>query len=274
VRLNAPQPLPDEFADPLKRAADRIGAFVGRVLWYPQVTSTNDIAVTLAESGAEEGVVVAADGQSTGRGRHGRAWASPSGVGIYATVILRPAAHVAPLVTIAAGAAIAEGIESATGLSVRVKWPNDIFIQGHGGPGTDRKLAGILAEGSPGPAGDSWIVLGFGINVLPGAYPADVAARATSLEAELSRPVDRGLVLAECLAALSNRYEDLRAGRVPAVVKAWRSRAASTFGRPVEWNHEGEVQHGVAHDVDPTGALLVRTNAGVRRVISGEVRWI
>ena len=248
--------------------------FASRVLWYPEVTSTNDVAVALAESGADEGVVVAADAQTTGRGRLGRSWASPAGVGIYATVVLRPARDVAPLVTIAAGVAIAEGIEAATGLAVRVKWPNDVFVAGPAGPRTDRKLAGILAESGAMPQGDSWVVLGFGINVLPGAYPAEVAVRATSLEAELGRPVDRGVLIAECLAALSGRYAHLREGRAGAVIAAWRSRAASTFGRRVEWNHEGHMQQGVAQDIDPSGALLVRTEAGVRRLISGEVRWI
>jgi BirA family biotin operon repressor/biotin-[acetyl-CoA-carboxylase] ligase len=195
-------------------------------------------------------------------------------VGIYATVILRPPPDVAALVTITAGVAIAEGIEAATGLPVRVKWPNDVFVPGPAGPRSDRKLAGILAEGGTVPHGDAWVVLGFGINVLPGAYPADVAARATSLERELGRPVDRGLVLAECLTALSGRYAGLREGRGAAVIDAWRSRAASTFGRPVEWNHEGQLERGVAHDIEASGALLVRTAAGVRRVISGEVRWI
>ena len=180
----------------------------------------------------------------------------------------------AALVTIAAGVAIAEGIEAATGLPVRVKWPNDVFVQGPAGPRSDRKLAGILAEGGTVPQGESWVVLGFGINVLPGAYPADVAARATSLEGELGRPVDRGLVMAECLTALSARYSDLREGRGAAVVEAWRSRAASTFGRNVEWNHEGRMEQGVAHDIEASGALLVRTAAGVRRIISGEVRWM
>jgi BirA family biotin operon repressor/biotin-[acetyl-CoA-carboxylase] ligase len=270
----SPQPLPPEFAEPVRRAGIRLGLFASRILWYPEVTSTNDVAAALAETGAGEGLVVAADGQTTGRGRHGRAWASPPGVGIYATVILRPPPDVAALVTITAGVAIAEGIEAATGLPVRVKWPNDVFVPGPAGPRSDRKLAGILAEGGTVPHGDAWVVLGFGINVLPGAYPADVAARATSLERELGRPVDRGLVLAECLTALSGRYAGLREGRGAAVIDAWRSRAASTFGRPVEWNHEGQLERGVAHDIEASGALLVRTAAGVRRVISGEVRWI
>jgi BirA family biotin operon repressor/biotin-[acetyl-CoA-carboxylase] ligase len=273
LRPNSQQPLPHEFAEPVRRAGERLGLFASRILWYPEVTSTNDVAVALAESGGAEGVVVAADGQTTGRGRQGRAWASPPGVGIYATIILRPAADVAPLVTIAAGVAVADGIQAATGLPVRVKWPNDVFVQGSAGPPSDRKLAGILAEGGTVPGGESWVVLGFGINVMPGAYPAEVAARATSLETELGRPVDRGMVLAECLAALTTRYGELREGRGAAVIEAWRSRAASTFGRPVEWNHEGRMERGVAHDIDASGALLVRTGGGMRRVISGEVRW-
>jgi BirA family biotin operon repressor/biotin-[acetyl-CoA-carboxylase] ligase len=248
--------------------------FASRIRWYPEVTSTNDIAVALAESGADEGLVVAADAQTAGRGRQGRRWASPPGAGIYATVILRPAPTVAPLVTIAAGVAIAEGIEAATGLPVRVKWPNDVFVEGNGGPRSHRKLAGILAEGGSVAEGDYWVALGFGINVSPGAYPAEVAVRATSLETELGRPVSRGPVLAECLAALSGRYADLRGGRAGAVLAAWRARAASTFGRHVEWDHQGHRQRGVAQDIDGSGALLVRTEAGMQRLISGEVRWI
>jgi BirA family biotin operon repressor/biotin-[acetyl-CoA-carboxylase] ligase len=243
-------------------------------LWYPEVTSTNDVALSLAESGASEGIVVVADGQTTGRGRHGRSWISPPGVGIYATVILRPPADVAPLITIAAGVAIAEGIETATGLPVALKWPNDVIIARRGGTPPDRKLAGILAEAGASPDGASWIVLGFGINVLPGAYPPDIAARATSVEAEVGRPVDRGLMLAECLSALSSRYADLRDGRTAGTVAAWRARGAATFGRRVEWDHEGQPLRGVALDVDEGGGLLVRSDAGVRRLISGEVRWI
>jgi BirA family biotin operon repressor/biotin-[acetyl-CoA-carboxylase] ligase len=136
-----------------------------------------------------------------------------------------------------------------------------------------RKVAGILAEASASSSDRPCVVLGFGINVLPAAYPPDVAARATSLEAELGRPVDRGLVLAECLAALSIRYSDLAARRTSAVVTAWRARAAATFGRRVTWEADGE-RHGFAQDIDDDGRLLVRSESGVSRIISGEVRWI
>jgi BirA family biotin operon repressor/biotin-[acetyl-CoA-carboxylase] ligase len=262
-----------EFAEPLARAHGRIRPLASRVLWYADISSTNDVAARLAERGGEEGVLVVADGQTAGRGRRGRDWSSPRGVGIYATVILRPPAAVVPLVTIAAGVALADGIESATGLRVLLKWPNDVIVDGESRSATPRKVAGILAEGGSAPDGAAWVVLGFGINVLPGAYPADVSARATSLETELGRPVDRGELLVECLAALAERYAELRGSDTARMLGAWRHRARSTLGRRIEWDRGGRTQLGVAHDIDETGALLVQTEGGLERVISGEVRW-
>jgi len=176
--------------------------------------------------------------------------------------VFRPNAGAARLLTLAAGVAVAEGIARATGLDPELKWPNDVHCQG-------RKLAGILAE-----RGTDHVVLGFGINVLQAVYPPDVRARATSLELELGRSVDRALVLAECLAALAARYGDLNEGRDGAVMAAWRMRAASMLGRRVEWDVAGASQRGLAERVDDDGALLVRTESGLVRVISGEVRWI
>jgi BirA family biotin operon repressor/biotin-[acetyl-CoA-carboxylase] ligase len=265
--------LPAEFAEALGRAAPRLGGFAARILWYPEITSTNDVAMELADAGAPEGSVVLADAQTSGRGRLGRSWASPPGAGIYASVVLRPDAKVAPLLTLAAGLAVAEGIQAATALRVGVKWPNDVFVDHHAQPSAARKVAGILAEGSTAPGNRPSVVLGIGINVLPAAYPLEVAARATSLEAELGRAVDRGLVLAECLASLSARYADLAAARTAAIVGAWRARAAATFGRRVVWDADGE-RHGIAQDIDHEGRLLVKGESGVSRVISGEVRWI
>jgi BirA family biotin operon repressor/biotin-[acetyl-CoA-carboxylase] ligase len=168
---------------------------------------------------------------------------------------------VATLLTIAAGVAVVEGIASATGLPVHVKWPNDVHVGG-------RKLAGILAEGAP-----AHVILGIGINVRPGAYPPDVALRANSIEAELGRPVDRGLVLAECLAALAMRYRELHDGG-RGVVDAWRQRAAPMLGRRVEWESAGRRQIGLAENIDADGALVVKVGAETLRIRSGEVRWL
>ena len=135
-----------------------------------------------------------------------------------------------------------------------MKWPNDVCVAGR----PPRKLAGILAEA--GSSGDRvlHVVLGIGINVLPAAYPPDVAARATSLEGELGRAVHRGAVLAECLAGA---VAALRDARLPdedgAVLADWRRRAAATFGRRVEWDDAG----GHAHAASPaTSTRAVRSS--------------
>lgn len=257
-----PGELPEEFASPLALARERLDVLGLRILWYPEIGSTNDVAGALADQGADEGLMVIADRQIAGRGRLGRSWASPPGAGIYASVVLRPSALVATLLTIAAGVAVSEGIAAATGLSVHVKWPNDVHVGG-------RKLAGILAEGAVGH-----VVLGIGINIQPAAYPADIAARATCIEAELGRPVDRGVVLAECLAALAGRYRELRSGDRRAVVDAWRQRAALMLGRRVEWEWAGTRHTGLAENIDEDGALIVTVGSGSLRIRSGEVRWL
>lgn len=178
------------------------------------------------------------------------------------SAVLRPDADVIPLVTIAAGVALTQGIQAATGLRPDLKWPNDLLIAG-------RKVAGILAEGTVGH-----LILGFGINVLPAAYPRDIAARATSLERELGRAVDRGPLLVECLSSFADRYADLRQGQRATVVDAWRERAAACLRKRVQWDARGTQMEGVADDIDADGALLVRTADGVVRVISGEVTWL
>jgi BirA family transcriptional regulator, biotin operon repressor / biotin---[acetyl-CoA-carboxylase] ligase len=262
---------PDDVAQALARAHARLGAFAGRVDWRDEVGSTNDVVLALAGAGAEEGRVVAAGVQINGRGRRGRAWASPAGAGVYASALLRPSMGALPLLTLAAGIALAEGIGLAAGLHAVVKWPNDLVVERSG---RRLKLAGVLAEAGSVPNEPPHVVLGFGINVGYAVYPEDVAARATSIESELGRQVDRGLVLAECLAAVWRRYRDLEEGRAAAVLEAWRQRAGGTFGRRVEWDSLTGVRSGVAVAVDESGALLVRSGSGEQRVISGEVRWL
>ncbi len=212
--------------------------------------------------------MVVANAQSAGRGRHGRSWASPAGAGLYVSVLLRPPDHAVLLLTIAAGVAVAEGIQSATGLALDLKWPNDVYAHG-------RKVAGILAEASSLNTTGSiqHVIVGAGVNVMPAAYPPEVAARATSLETELGRAIDRGLLLAEYLSALAARYDELRRGQHEAVLLAWRARAAAMLGRRVEWDGPGAVRDGMALDIDDTGALVVRTVDGPVRVTAGEVRW-
>jgi BirA family biotin operon repressor/biotin-[acetyl-CoA-carboxylase] ligase len=187
------------------------------------------------------------------------------------SVIVRDT-RAAPLLTLAGGVALAEGIRTATGLRVEIKWPNDIVVDT--GLGRRRKLAGILAEGSTGPEGLQHVVLGFGINIRSTAYPGDIAGRATSLEAELGREVDPGPVLGEILAALGGYVGQLASGETVTVLDQWRQLAPSARGARVEWDGPAGARSGRTAGIDDTGALLVHDGSATERIISGTVRWI
>jgi BirA family biotin operon repressor/biotin-[acetyl-CoA-carboxylase] ligase len=266
------EPLPDEFAAALAASADRRGVFGQRVVFESSTRSTNDVAQALAEAGAPQGTVAVAFAQTAGRGRQGREWFSPPGAGIYMSVVLRSPA-VAPMLTLAGGVAVAEGIRRATALPVLIKWPNDVVVEDERAPGRRRKLAGILAEGSTGQGGLQHVVLGIGINVRPADYPAALAARVTSLEHELGRAVDAGLVLSEILVALNEQTSALENGSGEQVLSRWRALAPSATGTAVSWNDHGVTLRGVTTGVDQQGALLIRMGDDVRRIISGEVMW-
>jgi len=264
------QVIPPDVVEALTRAAVRLGPFRDHLAWYDDIGSTNDVAAVMAQRGAPEGTVVAADTQTSGRGRLGRMWASPPGAGLYVSLILRPASHALPLLTIGAGVALADGVEAGSGLRVGLKWPNDLVVG-------RRKVGGILTEAVSLAAGATTVdrvIVGFGINLLTAAYPPDIEARATSIERELGRPPDRGVVLAECLSAFASTYHVLQHGHAERLLAAWRVRAAQHMGRHVEWDDGAGVMSGVAQDIDATGALLVRVGKETVRVISGEVRWL
>ena len=189
------------------------------------------------------------------------------------SVVLAPAtARIDPvrattLLTLAAGVALAEGIEQVTGLRVDLKWPNDLQV-------SRRKLGGILAESSGAAGRSDTVVVGYGINVRPAAFPPELRDRATSLESELGRAIDRYHLLAETLAALSQRYEDLLAGRFDAILDAWRHLAPAASGARVAWTTNAGTVSGVTAGIDDLGALLVRIDDRVERIVSGEVAWL
>jgi BirA family transcriptional regulator, biotin operon repressor / biotin---[acetyl-CoA-carboxylase] ligase len=145
-----------------------------------------------------EGAVAVAEEQTEGRGRLGRTWASPPGVNVYCSVLLEPPVETPrlPELSVLAGEACADAIGRVTGLSPRIKLPNDVLIE-------ERKAAGVLAE-----ARDGRVILGIGVNVNvdPAELPGDLRGPATSLAAELDRPVDRIELLVTLLEALEEHY--------------------------------------------------------------------
>jgi BirA family biotin operon repressor/biotin-[acetyl-CoA-carboxylase] ligase len=266
------------YAAKIERARPRLGRLASTFLFFPSVGSTNDIALDHTRSaslsgersvGSSEGLVVVADQQTAGRGRRGHTWFSPPGSGLYVSVVLAPAssrvdpARATMLTTLSAGVALAEGVAAATGLRVDLKWPNDLYV-------TRRKLGGILADG----AADGAVVLGYGINIGATAFPPELGDRATSLESELGRAVDRSHALVETLAALSRRYEDLLAGRFDAILDAWRLHAPAASGARVTWTTNAGVLSGITAGIDEDGALLVKTADGIEQIVGGEVTWL
>ena len=266
------EPLPGDLAAALDAARDRLRRFGRPVYYFAETGSTNDVAEMLAEHGAPEGATVIASAQSSGRGRMGRAWFSPPGAGLYVSVLCRDGAA-APFLTLAGGVAVADGIRTATGLPVQIKWPNDIVIADGPGAKARRKLAGILAEASSSGDGLQHVVLGFGVNLRSAAYPPEIADRATSIETELGRTPDAGAVLAETLAALDALVGELSDGVTTPLLDRWRALAPSARGAAVEWDAPHGRLTGIAAGIADDGALLVRTPDGIERIISGEVRW-
>lgn len=267
-----PEPLPPELAAILVETAPLRGTLGSTVVFFPETSSTNDDASAMADAGASDGTLVIAAAQTAGRGRLGRRWYSPPGAGLYFSLLFR-SARVAPYLTLAAGVAVARGIQTATGLPVEIKWPNDVVTASSGGPGRRRKLAGVLAEGSSSADGLQHVVLGIGINLSAAAYPRELADRASSLEAELGRPVDGWRVLGNVLTALAAEVSDLARGDASGCLRRWRALAPSASGAAVEYDRPGGRVHGTAAGIADDGALLVRVGTTIDRVVAGEVIW-
>jgi BirA family biotin operon repressor/biotin-[acetyl-CoA-carboxylase] ligase len=261
--------LPQDVAEALETARSRLGDFC-RVHYYRDVGSTNDIALSLASAGAVEGTAVLADQQRSGRGRLGRTWFSPPGAGMYLSVIVRPGrTDWLSLTTLAAGVAVARAVTAVSALPIALKWPNDLVI---GRPW--RKVGGVLCESSGSGADIEALVIGIGVNLALAATPPELTDVATSIEAELGRPVDRSRLVVEVLAELQAMLQRLRDGDRAAICDDWRR-----FGRPglrgarVRWDDQGIERSGLARDLDDTGALLVESAGRIERLIAGEVHW-
>jgi BirA family transcriptional regulator, biotin operon repressor / biotin---[acetyl-CoA-carboxylase] ligase len=260
-----------EFEEALERTRDRRGGFGDPFHFHFEIGSTNDEAARLAEAGARHGTTVVAAAQTAGRGRLGRTWFSPPDAGLYVSVVIREP-RAAALLTLAGGVAVAAGIRNAVALPAEIKWPNDIVVES--GLGKRRKLAGILTEASTGAEGLQFVVIGFGINLLPTSYPADLADRATSVQAELGRPVERTTLLVECLAALSGRVRDVASGNHRVVLERWLELSPSAFNARVEAEGVSGPVTGTTAGLAADGALLVKTRTGIEAIRSGVVRWL
>lgn len=245
------------------------GRIIGREIQvFQETASTNDVVEKLARDEVREGIVVFAESQSRGRGRLGRQWISPSGKGLWFSVLLRPQLppSAATQLTVVSAVAVARGIERHTGLKPEIKWPNDIVF------GT-RKVAGILLELGAELDHIRHVVLGIGIdvNLAEDEMPPELRSIATSLRIEGGRPFDRAELATRVLAELEAAYGRLRRGDFHEISDEWMRRC-STLGQRVTIRMADRVIIGRAESLNEDGALLVRTDHGrLEHIIGGDV---
>lgn len=249
------------------------GARIGqRLEFYKSTASTNADAFRLAEDRAIEGTVVIADAQSGGKGRRGRVWASPAGVNLYCSIVLRPSImpHEAPQLTFLSAVAVARAIELTTRLAPEIKWPNDLLICG-------KKVAGLLNEMSAETDGINFVILGIGINLNMTAdqFPEDLRQPATSLLLESGTRVNRSIFTSTMLNELDRLYADFLAHGFGPIREEWQQRCNAS-GRQVIVSDTGtECAGGRFIGIDSDGAMLLRSDDNkMHRITSGDVRII
>ena len=237
--------------------------FIGqKVIYYPRLTSTMDVARQEARQGAAEGTVVIAGEQTAGKGRVKRVWLSPKG-SLALSIILYPAITYLPYLIMLASLAVVRSIEAVTGLKAQVKWPNDVLING-------KKVCGILIESEVRRNTVAYAIIGIGINVnfqlsdFPKILPI-----ATSLADELRKEVSRVDMLRHLLVEIEKLYLTLPDGE--AIYQAWRDRLV-TLGRKVQVKSGKAILEGIAESVARDGSLLLRhANGSSTKIVAGDV---
>jgi BirA family transcriptional regulator, biotin operon repressor / biotin---[acetyl-CoA-carboxylase] ligase len=239
-----------------------------KIVLLEEVDSTNVCAAELGRKGADEGTVVIADSQTSGKGRLGRSWQSPPGVNLYASIILRPEGDPVTFsgMTLAAGVAVAETIRTYCREGVALKWPNDVQIKG-------RKVCGILSEmqGIGGSAGFMVIGIGVNINIRRSDFQEELRDIATSLLEETGRQTDRTAFVALLLERLLHWYRIFLAGDFTVIRDRWLALSAMV-GKQVRVTFHDRVETGRVIGMDEAGALLLEDEqGGVQTIMAGDV---
>ena len=237
----------------------------GRVLEiHDCLDSTNNRAKALAAAGAPHGLTVIADSQTGGRGRRGRSFFSPEHTGVYMTCVLRPEcpAEKAGLLTSLAAVATARAVEKTASADIKIKWVNDLYLNG-------KKICGILSEAGPvtGNGKPDYAVMGIGVNAGRMDFPPELRDIATSIGNETGRDPDRNRLIAEILNGLDELWGDLETG---AFLEESRRRS-NVIGRTVTVIESGRSYPARALDIDGQGRLVIETGEGRACLNSGEV---
>jgi BirA family biotin operon repressor/biotin-[acetyl-CoA-carboxylase] ligase len=241
--------------------------FGKRIYHFFKTDSTNRVALELGHAGEPEGAVVLAEEQTAGRGRAGRVWHSDRAVGIYVTVLLRPrlAPVQAPLLTMMAGLSARSAVQAVTGLTVDLKWPNDLLLNG-------KKTGGILTEMHAEPGQIRFVIVGIGLNVNQEKLPGVLADTATSLRVETGKTQSRMELLVRLLREFENDYNRFLREGVESVVARFEEVSTYAKGKRVRVTNGMESYVGTTAGLGPEGLLQVERDDGkVMTVIAGDV---
>ena len=242
-------------------------AKLGSTLYYfHSLTSTNDFAREMAAQGTVEGVGVVAFRQTAGKGRHGRTWSSPSGEGLYLSLILRPELPpaISPLITLASAVAVTETLISDFGVSADIKWPNDVLA-------SNRKICGILVESASESGRLHYAILGIGINLGQRRFEEDLNETATSVLIETGNAVKPDEILPPLLSKLEGCYRAVF-DSPERIVARWEELSRSARDCPVRVTSGDRVVEGITRGLTPAGALILDLESGNRlEFVSGEV---
>jgi BirA family biotin operon repressor/biotin-[acetyl-CoA-carboxylase] ligase len=264
------QAVPDlllpEILSPLLRGT----IFDSHLHHFYKIGSSNTVAMQAAAEGAPAGSVFLAEEQTAGRGRGANSWQSARSTGIYCSVILRPALPPSDVLVLAlaTGLAVRAAIAQVdAGVIADLKWPNDVLIDG-------RKVCGILAEMNAEATRVRYMVVGIGINVNQQSFPKELEAEATSLRLVTGSQWSRVAVAAALLKSLDREYRDLvedpEARR--SILDRFTEQSSWVRGKPVRVEENGSKLEGVTEGLDSRGFLQLRTQQGLRTVLSGTVR--
>ncbi|WP_036745642.1 bifunctional biotin--[acetyl-CoA-carboxylase] synthetase/biotin operon repressor [Paenibacillus sp. UNC451MF] len=239
--------------------------------YYDEVDSTQTVARELITQGAEEGTLVIAELQTAGRGRLGRRWHSPKGKGLWMSLVLKPRIPVqfTPQLTLLIAVALCRALRQITSLSIGIKWPNDLLIEG-------KKISGILLESSAEDENLQYVVAGIGIsvNLAQDDYPDDeLRSKATSLSIEAGKKLDRTDILCQFLRELELVYTLYHEQGFGPIKLLWEALSVSLH-RSITCQTPRGVSEGYAVGIDDSGALTVRLPDGsMTQWYSGDIQF-
>lgn len=260
--IKMPNRLKQKYVTPLLEFPE----YISKYFWYDSIGSTNEILKSIGE-GLDEVSICTTEEQTKGKGRRGRTWLSNKHLGIYTSLLLKPKIEIneAFLVTCIIAIALVRAIKSSTGLSPKIKWPNDILIN-------NKKVSGTLTELSADFDGINFIVCGFGINVNQTfeSFDSDLKKTATSLSIEKGKDIDRLKLFSIIVDEFLKVYHEFKLNKLTNLIEEYKSYSL-VLNNEVYILKGNDKTKGIVTDIDKTGAIILKTKDGIDRIVAGEV---